>query len=1141
MRSWLRGGSSARSRGMAAAAAAAAQQQQQERLARLGGGAASLTLDNMGELIGLLTSGLSADGDVRKPAEAMLEQWRELPGYFSLLKEVVVLAEAPLEVRWLGACCFKNGIKRSWRRAKHLSGGITDAEKAHLRTHLLLLLDVVDERIAKQVAEIICQVARLEFPKAWPELLPAIVGRLDAAYAMPAAEGLARARVILRALHSVVRELSTKRLKADRLAFEELSTGLFPRVQALWAAQSEALLAASTAAEARVVLADIVKYCAKILRMLLLAGMSDFHAVDGALQHVTALPRCLQVTVDAYTQLVAEGGGAGTPFAKKLLKVVLAMSTTALELMRELPGACWECGSVRPYLDLFRATLRSPCVPGGSADGLGDNGRGALEPLHVDAMLFIMQVLKAEENATADVISACSPEGAHITAAAAARQAEALAEFFSVEVIAELLSLAVCRWLVLTPAEIEACSEDPEQFLKEQEELWEGDDIQPCAESLVSALFEQRPDTTLPLSLGVLAQLIDAPLCEPGSAVGAMALGPQGQQAAAAIKGMAESEGLRLKLLQEAALHLVGSTAYHLAEHLNFETWYTATLLPMVVNGSGEEGAAENATLRRRIVWLLGKWCSAGALPTAARPSLYSALVGLLAEQDLALALTSAQTLNELINDFGFEIGPFAVYAPQMLTQVLGLLERTDEGESKMTAMQVLTLLIERLGDHAQTFAPAVAAALPEVWNYACNASGAPGACDESSAAMVKAGVVRATTQLTLALGGAAEALYGFSVPVAAHCVDLGHPDHVYLLDDGIALWSASLQNATSMSGPLLELWARVGPILNRDFDNLLELLQMMGGYMLLGGTSFMSLHAADVVAILDGVLTEVRDRGQVAVAECAELLLQVFPNATEGPALLAGLAGRMLEILLQNRELADTVVSAFTLVCGRLLTLDPPQFWQLIGELCSSSGCGGDLGPLLDRLLEVWLPAPDGRRGITFAAPMPPLQRRKLHASAALTLMSGPPGAAGGGETGGGGPGGSAAAAAGGGAGGVASLAASVALPRLGLAVRAVVGVLTAEGINAADDAAADTAAAVQAANAASNGGVGGGGGGGGEGARVKEDTALLQDGTVLRDCAAERKRALFARDPVRIASIIYATCCVDCTTSRPTAPDLT
>ena len=486
-------------------------------------------------------------------------------------------------------------------------------------------------------------------------------------------------------------------------------------------------------------------------------------------------------------------------------------------------------------------------------------------------------------------------------------------------------------------------------------------------------------------------------------------------------------------------------------------------------------------------------------MPTAARPSLYSALVGLLAEQDLALALTSAQTLIDLIDDFGFEMGPFAVYAPQMLTQVLGLLERTDEGASKLTVMAVLSLLIERLGDHAQAFAPAVAAALPEVWAYACNDP------NESSATMVKAGVVRAATQLTLALGGAAEALYSFSVPVAGHCVDFSHPDHVYLLEDGISLWSASLQNATAMCAPLLELWPRVGPILNRDFDNLLDLLRMIGGYMLLGGASFMSLHAADVVGVLDGVLTEVRDRGQVAVAECAELLLQVFP--VEGPALLSRVASRMLGILLQDTELADTVVGAFTLVCGRLLTLNSAAFWQILGEICSSAdqsshdggsgngngnGGGVDLGAVLDRLLEVWMPAPDNRgRGISFAAPCPPLQRRKLHASAALTLLSGPP------------PGWPSGSANGGG-NDAASLAASLALPRLGLAVRAVVGVLSDEGTNAAE-AAGEAASEAAAAQSSGTG----------------EDTAgaagAVDEGS-LRDCEAERRRALFAADPVRI-----------------------
>ena len=125
----------------------------------------------------------------------------------------------------------------------------------------------------------------------------------------------------------------------------------------------------------------------------------------------------------------------------------------------------------------------------------------------------------------------------------------------------------------------------------------------------------------------------------------------------------------------------------------------------------------------------------------------------------------------------------FAPYAPEMLGAVLSLLERTEEGASKMTAMAVLSLLIERLGDHAQSFAPAVAAALPEVWAFACATEQQSGSYDQSSSTMVKSGVVRAATQLTLALGSAAEALHGFSIPVAAHCVDMSHPDHVYVLE----------------------------------------------------------------------------------------------------------------------------------------------------------------------------------------------------------------------------------------------------------------------------------------------------------------------------------------------------------------------
>ena len=82
-----------------------------------------------------------------------------------------------------------------------------------------------------------------------------------------------------------------------------------------------------------------------------------------------------------------------------------------------------------------------------------------------------------------------------------------------------MLSLSVCRWLVLTAAEVQASQDEPETFIQEQEDLWYEKDVVPCAESLLCALFEQRPSTTLPLSLGILRQLIDAPsVAEPVSA-----------------------------------------------------------------------------------------------------------------------------------------------------------------------------------------------------------------------------------------------------------------------------------------------------------------------------------------------------------------------------------------------------------------------------------------------------------------------------------------------------------------------------------------------------------------------------------------------------------------------------------------------
>ena len=60
--------------------------------------------------------------------QAQLEAWRDgRPGFFSLLAELTIHGEAPLEARWLAAVYFKNNVKKAWRAT-----GVGDEEKEHL-------------------------------------------------------------------------------------------------------------------------------------------------------------------------------------------------------------------------------------------------------------------------------------------------------------------------------------------------------------------------------------------------------------------------------------------------------------------------------------------------------------------------------------------------------------------------------------------------------------------------------------------------------------------------------------------------------------------------------------------------------------------------------------------------------------------------------------------------------------------------------------------------------------------------------------------------------------------------------------------------------------------------------------------------
>lgn len=101
-------------------------------------------------------------------------------------------------------------------------------EKADIRQGILASFGTEPIfQIALQAAVAIAKIARFDFPKEWPELLPALV------QAVQAHDSLVQHRALL-VLHHVIKSLASKRLGADRRVFHDMTEELLPFLLPIW-------------------------------------------------------------------------------------------------------------------------------------------------------------------------------------------------------------------------------------------------------------------------------------------------------------------------------------------------------------------------------------------------------------------------------------------------------------------------------------------------------------------------------------------------------------------------------------------------------------------------------------------------------------------------------------------------------------------------------------------------------------------------------------------------------------------------------------------------------------------------------------------------------------------------------------------
>uniref|UniRef100_A0A6P4FXU3 Exportin-2-like n=1 Tax=Drosophila rhopaloa TaxID=1041015 RepID=A0A6P4FXU3_DRORH len=126
-----------------------------------------VTEANLQLLAGYLQQTLSADPNVRRPAEKLLESTELQQNYPILLLNLIDKAQMDMTTRVAGAIAFKNYVKRNW--AAHLDSDgpdrIHESDRNTIKTLIVTLMLHSPVALQKQLSDAVSIIGKHDFPK----------------------------------------------------------------------------------------------------------------------------------------------------------------------------------------------------------------------------------------------------------------------------------------------------------------------------------------------------------------------------------------------------------------------------------------------------------------------------------------------------------------------------------------------------------------------------------------------------------------------------------------------------------------------------------------------------------------------------------------------------------------------------------------------------------------------------------------------------------------------------------------------------------------------------------------------------------------------------------------------------------------
>lgn len=842
----------------------------------------ALTVSDLPMIYGLLANSVSSDVNVLKPAEDALAQLESRPGFCSCLMEVITMKDLASQtgVRLMASVYFKNSVNRYWRNRRD-STGLSNEEKLHLRHKLLSHLREENHQIALTLAVLISKIARIDYPKEWPDLLSVLAQQLQSA------DTLTSHRIFL-ILFRILKELSTKRLTSDQRTFAEIASQFFDYSWNLWQTDIQKILhgflvLAQNNSELHhddmYLICERWFLCSKIIRQLIVSGFpSDAKTV----QEVQPVKKVCPVMLNAIQSVLPYYSSFQEKYPKfwdflkkactKLMKILIAFQ-------QRHPYSFGDQSVVGPVVDFCLNKITNP-----EPDVL------SFEEFLIQCMLMMKSVLECKEykpfltgRVMDDNRVSLHDMKKNVTSAVAGF----LASLLPNERVVLLCNILIRRYFVLTTSDVEEWYQNPELFYHEQDSVLWSERLRPCAEALYIVLFENHSQLLGPAVVSILQEAMNG--CPFVSEIN-----PQ-------------------LLLKDAAYGAAAYVYYELSNYLSFKGWFNGALSVELKNDH-----PNMRIIHRKVALILGQWVS--EIKDDTRRPVYCALIKLLQEGDLCVRLAASRSLYFHIEDANFSEQDFSDLLPVCWDSCFNLVEEVQEFDSKVQVLNTISSLIGRITE-VLPYANKLVQFFQKAWE------------ESSGESLLQIQLLTALKNFVAALGYQSSICYSMLMPILQSVLNANSPDE--LLEDSMQLWEATLTHATSMVPPLLGFFPCLVEILDRSFDYLKVAASIIEGYIVLGSLEFLNMHAQTLAKLLDLVIGNVNDKGLLSILPLVDVLVQCFP--VEVPQLISTTVQKLIIICLSggdDRDPSKTAVkTSSAAILARILVMNTNFLAQLTSD----------------------------------------------------------------------------------------------------------------------------------------------------------------------------------------------------------------